>query len=261
MRLKAQRQAWDGWSRREPLWAILTDPRLRSGEWGIEDFLRTGQDQVTEVLSSVERLGGIARDRALDFGCGVGRCTLPLAAQFTEVIGIDISPSMIGQATELATSRKVSNVTYQVSEDGRLPAVGSGSIDLAYCNIVLQHMEPRQGKRVIGELARVLTPGGIVVLQFPTTYPPAAAGTLATVKRRARIALPDPVVRCYDALHRRLRPTGVPPMEMHVYREADVVGVLASNGVKVLSAEHDGSLEGGWSLRRLFGQREVKLGQ
>lgn len=258
MRLKAQRHAWDEWSRREPLWAIFTDPRLRSGQWGLEDFLRTGQAQVEEVLSSIDLLGGVARDRALDFGCGVGRCTLPLAEEFKEVVGIDVSPSMIRQATEMASERNVANVTYHVSDDGRLRTIDTSSIDLVYCNIVLQHMEPRQGKRVIGELARVLKAGGVVVAQFPTTWPPSAAGALGRLKRRARIAMPEPVVRCYDALNRRLRPTGVPPMEMHVYREADVARVLASKGVSVLSAEDDGSLEDGWSSRRLFGRRDQR---
>lgn len=259
MRLKAQRDAWDQWSRREPLWAILTDPRLRSGEWGIEDFQRTGQEQVTEVLSRVDRLGGTERDRALDFGCGVGRCTLPLAEEFKAVIGVDISPSMIEQARAMATSRQVDNVTYHVSPDGRLPMVERGSVDLAYCNIVLQHMEPRQGTRVIGQLAQALKPGGVVVLQYPTTYPSTSSGTLGRVKRRTRIALPALLVRSYDALNRRLRPTGVPPMEMHAYREAEVVRVLAAEGVRVLSAEDDGSLDPGWSSRRLFGQKDQIL--
>ena len=42
-----------------------------------------------------------ARDRALDFGCGVGRLTRALGDRFDAVVGVDISAGMVEQARRL----------------------------------------------------------------------------------------------------------------------------------------------------------------
>ena len=42
----------------------------------------------------------VSHKRALDFGCGVGRLTQPLADHFEEVRGVDVSPVMLEQARQ-----------------------------------------------------------------------------------------------------------------------------------------------------------------
>lgn len=74
------------------------------------------------------------------------------------------------------------------------------------------------------------------------------------MKVEGRRRLPEPVVRLYDALNRTLQPTGVPPMEMHVYPLDRVVHVTRRVGAVEL-LQPDSALESGWMSRRLVVRR------
>ena len=51
--------------------------------------------EVEALFDTIARLGvDVGRERALDFGCGVGRVTQALCEYFTECTGIDIAPAV-----------------------------------------------------------------------------------------------------------------------------------------------------------------------
>jgi 2-polyprenyl-3-methyl-5-hydroxy-6-metoxy-1,4-benzoquinol methylase len=81
--------AWDALGRRDPHWAILSEPG-RQGGWDDEQFFATGK---AEIDATVTELGELlmTKDAALDFGCGLGRLTQALAAHFSTVSGIDVA--------------------------------------------------------------------------------------------------------------------------------------------------------------------------
>ena len=79
--------------------------------------------------------------RCLDFGCGVGRLTLALAAHFREVVGVDIAPSMLERAEKY--KGPASNVSYVLNGREDLSQFPDGSFDFVHASIVLQHMSPR----------------------------------------------------------------------------------------------------------------------
>lgn len=64
-------------------------------------FFRSGVEHVEHVLATYARLRGDAArfHSALDFGCGVGRLVLTLSERFDQVTGVDISSSMLAEAT------------------------------------------------------------------------------------------------------------------------------------------------------------------
>src|SRR3954452_19514152 len=102
MSLDSLQEHWNALGAQDPLWAILSDPSKRAGLWRLEDFLETGRSWIAEVVRYLDEICPSAgRDRALDFGCGVGRLTQALAEHFSRCDGIDIAPSMIRQAEEL----------------------------------------------------------------------------------------------------------------------------------------------------------------
>ena len=68
---------------------------------------------------------------ALDFGCGVGRLTQPLAARVRQVVGLDISDEMIRRARSYFP-----NITFHLNEKGDLSPFQSGSVDLI-CGVTL----------------------------------------------------------------------------------------------------------------------------
>ena len=95
-------ELWDRHARRDPLWAILSDPARKGGRWDLGRFMQTGVGEVASLLYQLQTLGlDVGRGEVLDFGCGVGRLSQALAPHFQRVTGVDISAEMIEQAQSL----------------------------------------------------------------------------------------------------------------------------------------------------------------
>lgn len=101
------------------------------------------------LLPWVERLR--AR-RAVDIGCGTGRWTARLNA-----IGFDASPAMLAVAAHKPELRG----RIAVADAMSLP-IAPGCCDVALCALTLGHI--RDGAAVIRELARIIEPGGSLLL-------------------------------------------------------------------------------------------------
>jgi SAM-dependent methyltransferase len=172
--LDAVRRNWDAFGEADPLWAVLSWPDKQHGGWKIDEFLATAQHELDLVLARVaelvpEEAAAAGRDRALDFGCGVGRLTLALADRYARCDGVDIAESMISRARELASTNGVADrVQYHLNDTSGLTMFGDDAFDLVYSTHVLQHMEPRFAEQYVGEFLRVVRPGGLVVFEIPT---------------------------------------------------------------------------------------------
>jgi SAM-dependent methyltransferase len=168
---RAHGRAWEDWGAVDPLFAILTDPKYRHGGGDIEEFLRVGEGVVTDVLHQTDRLGiGQGRDLALDFGCGVGRLTGGLSNQFTNVIGVDVAPSMLDTAQKLHSNREHCKFTLNQSDDLRW--IPDASLDFVLSLLVLQHLDSTDTiKTFLREFVRILKPGGAIVVQLPSSVP------------------------------------------------------------------------------------------
>jgi SAM-dependent methyltransferase len=159
------RDHWDALGRRDPLWAVLSVRGRESGGWDVDEFLRTGRDDVSRYLAMLGE-GAVRRGRALDFGCGVGRLTQALAVEFESCDGVDIAPSMIELAREL--NQHGERCRYHLNTHADLALFPSETFDFVLCVLVLQHMEPRYALRYMRELLRVLRPDGAAVIQLPS---------------------------------------------------------------------------------------------
>jgi SAM-dependent methyltransferase len=165
--LEADRRDWNALSRRDPMWAVCSVPGTR-GTWDRATFFSTGEAEVAGIVSGLRDNGLLATtDRALDFGCGLGRLSRALAETFSEVIGVDISEEMVEQARALNADRPMCR--FIVNPTDRLPAIEDASCDLVLSLIALQHVSQRAAIRsYIGEFVRVARPGGAIVFQLPT---------------------------------------------------------------------------------------------
>lgn len=169
--LERHKQEWEELAAVDPLWAILTGPERRGGQWQLAEFFDTGEAEISGVLKIADDLGEpVRRVRALDFGCGVGRLTRPLGERFRECVGLDISEGMLKLARELNEDRP--NCRFVVNTAPNLEQFDSASFDFVYSALVLQHMpSPEIVEAYVGEFMRVLRPGGIAVFQMLSHIP------------------------------------------------------------------------------------------
>jgi SAM-dependent methyltransferase len=231
MRLSGLRRHWNEYGKKDPFWAILTAPDKKGNRWSIDEFLQTGRDEIAGIVAYLDERGlARARRRALDFGCGAGRLTHALAAYFESVIGVDIAPSMIDIARRLHAG--IPGVEFRVNGSNQLDSIESGSIDLVYTRLVLQHMAPRFIRGYLAEFVRVLAPGGVLVFQLPgeNALPVKVDG--GGIKK----LLPLPVISMIRAV-RQLRE--FPRMEIHGLARADVERLLTGLGAPVVDVVDD----------------------
>ena len=110
--------AWEAFGAQDPYYGVLTNEAFRAGVIGDEerrDFFDSGRQHVQKYLARIESLvGPVRRGSALDFGCGVGRLALPLATEagFAHVDGVDVSVSMLTEASANAERMAVENVGF-----------------------------------------------------------------------------------------------------------------------------------------------------
>lgn len=153
---------WERWGQKDPYFGVLTDPKYHKAniENSKADFFESGALHVANVLDQVQKhFGPIQRANALDFGCGVGRLLVPLSKEFNSVTGLDVSTSMLEEASKNLAIRQISNVELLESDDS-LTRLGSRTFDFVHTYIVLQHIAPERGYRIIRNLLRHLSPEG-----------------------------------------------------------------------------------------------------
>lgn len=226
--LERHRREWEDLAGRDPLWAILSYRRYKFGRWDPDEFNATGLRQGANLAYRCRALGRPERrDRALDFGCGVGRLAPALSASFGDYVGVDISETMVAQARRQHAS--LPNCRFVAEADDRLTAWADRSFDLVYSFHVLQHLDSTSTiLAYVASLLRVLAAGGLWVVQVPER-------------------VPKPERLAYDArrdLYARLAAAGVPsallyrlglfPMTMNSVPEAHVLALIDEAGARVL---------------------------
>ena len=96
----------------------------------------------------------------LDFGCGTGGLSAALAASGRRVVGVDISPGLLGRTRERSYASDTLFVRYA---GDRLPMIDA-SVAAATTYVVLTHIiEDDDLLGLLGEIFRVLKPGGLLV--------------------------------------------------------------------------------------------------
>jgi ubiquinone/menaquinone biosynthesis C-methylase UbiE len=162
------RRDWTRLGEEDPLWAVHVATDKRDGRWDVDDFLELGVRDVAIAREWLQRLElPTTWQRVLDFGCGAGRLSQALAQHADEVVGVDVAEPMLATARKLDRTGGKCRFVHNERPDLRL--FGDGEFDMAYSELVLQHLPIAVIDGYLAEFMRVLRPGGVAVLQCTTS--------------------------------------------------------------------------------------------
>jgi SAM-dependent methyltransferase len=140
----------------------------------------------TQRLALAPWLRVDAGTRVLDVGCGVGRWSRLLAARGAEVTGVDLSPTMIGEARRRAAAAGLEGrCRFLVQDSAALDA--GGPFDLVLGVTVLQHiLDPHALRAAVERIARHVAPAGRIVLleAAPTAFANHCDSTVFEARQR-----------------------------------------------------------------------------
>ncbi len=123
------------------LWAESYPPRPHN---------RLMEAEQAAVIDLLPQLKGLT---VLDAGCGTGRYLRVCADRGAAVVGVDASPHMLARAQDVST--------HVVRGDVRALPFDNMSVDAVVCGLALGDVAELE--LAVGELARVLRPGGTLV--------------------------------------------------------------------------------------------------
>jgi SAM-dependent methyltransferase len=163
------------------------------------------------------------RTLALDLGCATGRIALDLAGAFEDVAGYDVSEHMVTAARAKADARNIGNARFAALDfdSARLPELDA-SASFVVMNLGTASDVPNL-PHVLGEIGRVLSPGGRFFLTFYNAdallYKMGFLPWVASLE-----AVVNPYTNCLDV---KIGDT-LAPVHAQLYSEADVRAALPS---------------------------------
>jgi SAM-dependent methyltransferase len=231
--------AWEEWGRRDPYYGVITDPRFRRGaltEDAKREFFASSEAHAQYVLRTIRKHiePDFSPRRILDFGCGVGRLLVAFAKMADEVVGSDVSDSMLQEARLNCDERRLKNVVLVPSDDDSSGI--TGTFDLIHSFIVFQHIPPERGRVILSNLLRRLRPGGAAAIHL--TYSKnrfADTHGVAPAEASSKSKLDAPTVSSDRD----------PEMQMNPYHMNEILFLMQRQGVQQVHidfSDHGGEL-------------------
>ena len=222
-------QDWEKWGKSDPYFGVYSHAKYRANNLtkeSLREFFASGEEYVEALFSRIEGLfpENTKPKHALDFGCGVGRLTKPLAKRCFKVTGLDISKSMITEAQKNCSEDK--NVSFYLYSSSIRQ-----EFDFVHTHLVLQHIHPRNGYTIIVDLLNAVTKNGLVVLHFPYK-----CNASRLIRFLVKLRYFFPILNVARNLIAN-RGAKEPPMQMHVYDLNYVVALMRRQGFSLVHQE------------------------
>lgn len=231
---------WEKWGKENPYFGVLSAEKFKGNRLKndvAEEFYALGTYDIKNIMEDIKKISPKRQkfNQAVDFGCGVGRLTIPLAAYAKKVTGLDVSPSMVRAARKSLPKELKNTVTYAVCDDElvKLPK----TYDFVYSYIVLQHIPVKRGMKIMDTLLARLEHGGVAALHITFCH---------TVSRRKKVFLwireNIPYVHQLANIAKN-NPINTPLMRMHTYDLGATIRLFDAHsirGVKVTVTDHGG---------------------
>lgn len=236
-------KAWKRYGEVDPYFGVITRDDYHS--WSLtdqkrEEFFQSGEAHVESIMKTLREINPkFSPASAIDFGCGVGRLTLPLARVSASVLGVDVAPGMLSEAQKNAAERGAANVTFAHEVSGRF--------DLVHSYIVLQHIPPRRGLPILRDLVSRVERGGMIVLQVPYH-------AVLWVRLATRMKHVNPVAKGAFNLA-KARPWNFPALTMYYYSIPSILSILRDAGIDDIRIALDSAAGRHYSSMILYGWR------
>lgn len=129
----------------------------KAADWDKKEMRRKLAGAVAEAIGelNLEKV-----ELALDFGCGTGLVSIPLAAKIPRIIALDSSAGMIEVLQSKASDLHISNI--EAMQAGITSADLPEDFDLIFTSMTLHHIE--ETDQVLQRFAQLLKPGGKVAI-------------------------------------------------------------------------------------------------
>lgn len=147
--------------------------------------------------------------RVLDVGTGAGHTAHTFASHVQQVVASDLTPPMLGKTLELAQERGLKNVVATAADAEGLP-FPDGAFDLVTSRMAAHHFP--NVDRFLAEAARVLRPGGVLLLVDNVVPGSTRRGKAARLQREAG--------RYVNAFDRLRDPSHQQCLSLYAWREA-----------------------------------------
>lgn len=129
-------------------------------------FVSQGLEIYGDIVSALRRYDDPQRFRSvLDWGCGCGRLSYYLIGTFPHVTGCDVVPEAVDWCR-----RHFPEARFLCIEEDPPTPFADRSFDLVLASSVFTHLDEKRQARWLGELNRLLRPGGLLVASVLGRY-------------------------------------------------------------------------------------------
>lgn len=133
-----------------------------------------GRPSISETVATLIVKRKIRKtDRILDVGCGRGKDLITLATwKFRDLHGLDFNQADIdiAKAEELRHLEK-RQIDWKVGTLGHLRDYDAGEMDVVLDTLTLCNIRPKHHARYFRAIARIMRPGGLLVIQYRNAAP------------------------------------------------------------------------------------------
>ncbi|HWB47711.1 MAG TPA: class I SAM-dependent methyltransferase [Stellaceae bacterium] len=167
--LLAIERSWSKMGEDWPHFSVLSEEQYLPGNLAgsLDQFWAIGRGEADLAVSLLRQLdfGDPAEKTCVEYGCGVGRVTIPLAARFGEVHAYDISASHLALARQRAETMRAANIGFHHRGSGLLEPLAP--CDFFYSRLVFQHNPPPVMRELVRLALASLRPGGVAIFEIP----------------------------------------------------------------------------------------------
>jgi SAM-dependent methyltransferase len=162
--------SWEALGDAQPHYSVISSNEFmpdRVSE-NVDNFWSSGVTELNFVrhLMSRHHFTRSLEKVCTEFGCGIGRVSIPLSTIFKHIRAFDISRSHLAMARERAIACGVDRIEFVLIDRNILDSLPPS--DFIYSRLVLQHNPPPLIELLLGSLLKSLKEGGMAIIQLPT---------------------------------------------------------------------------------------------